>query len=224
MTETETQEKMPTSIILESERNKIDSQLREDLRAAQDSYNVLLQEKNLGVIPQPHLCTEAWLQNICEEGKKEVDKVKFLTIEQRNGQKGHWGRLHSRMLPHVVRIQKYIASIPQNQYFYDEELGTFYYQDITALATERATFTVPTETAEHWQKIQAIMSAIKELRQWEADQDVRKIPLDNLLIFDKNRFVEAWVKGEMKRDHSFDDKPYMANALQIKKAEEEKYL
>jgi spermidine synthase len=224
MTETQTQEKMPTSIILESERKRIDSQLREDLRAAQQCYKALKDEGNLGTIPQPHLCTEAWLQNIYEEGKKAVDEVKFLTIEQRNSQKGHWGKILHRMLPHVVRIQRFIASIPQNQYFYDEELGTFYYQDITALATERATFTVPTETEEHWQKIQAIMSAINELRQWESDQDVKKIPLDNLLRYDKARFVEAWVKGEMKRDHSFDDKPYMAIALQIKKAEEEKYL
>ena len=224
MTETQTQDQMPKSIILESERREIDSQLRADLREAQESYKALKEEENLGSIPQPHLCTEAWLQNIYEEGKKAVDEVKFLTIEQRNSQKGHWGKIYHRLLPHVSRLQKFIAGIPQNQYYYDEELGTFYYLNITALATERATFNVPTETAEHWQKIQAIMSAIKELRQWEADQDVRKIPLDNLLHFDKNRFIEAWVKGEMKRDHSCDDKPYMSTVLESQKAAEELYL
>lgn len=224
MTETENLEKMPTSIVLESERKRIDSLLREELRAAQESYKAIKEEENLGTIPQPQLCTEEWLQQIYEDGKKAVDDVKFLTIEQRNSQKGHWGRLYHRMLPHVERIQSFIAGIPHEQFVFDEELGTFYYRDLTALAKERATFLVPAEAAEHWQKIQAIMSAINELRQWESDQDVKKIPLDNLLRYDKARFVEAWVKGEMKRDHSFDDKPYMANALQIKKAEEEKYL
>ena len=224
MKETETQDKMPTSIILESERKRIDSQLREDLRTAQESYRALTEEENLGSIPQPHLCTEAWLQNIYEEGKKAVDEVKFLTIEQRNSQKGHWGKIYKRMLPHVARIQSFISAIPQEQFVFDEQLGTFYYRDLAGLANERATYNIPDGAAEHWQKIQAIMSAIKELRQWEIDQDVRKIPLDNLLHFDKNRFIEAWVKGEMRRDHSLDDKPYLANVLENQKAAEKLFL
>lgn len=224
MTETENLEKMPTSIVLESERKRIDSLLREELRAAQESYKALQEEENLGTIPQPKLCTEGWLQQIYEDGKKAVDDVKFLTIEQRNSQKGHWGRLYHRMLPHVQRIQSFIAGIPQEQFVFDEELGTFYYRDITALAKERATFQVPEEAAEHWQKIKAILNAIMDLRAWEAGQDIKKLPLDVLLHFDKTQFIEAWATNEIKRDHRFDDKPYMQQMLANQRESEKKYL
>ncbi|SFO58386.1 hypothetical protein [Prevotella sp. tf2-5] len=224
MTETENLEKMPTSIVLESERKRIDSLLREELRAAQESYKAIKEEENLGTIPQPQLCTEEWLQAIYEDGKKAVDDVKFLTIEQRNSQKGHWGKLYHRMLPHVQRIQSFIAGIPHEQFVFDEELGTFFYRDITALAKERATFQVPAEAAEHWQKIKSILNAIMDLRAWEAGQDVKKLPLDVLLHFDKNHFIEAWATNEIKRDHRFDSKPYMQQMLANQRESEKKYL
>ena len=225
MTETQTQDQaMPKRIVLEDERKRIDEQLRNDLRAAQESYSALKAEENLGTIPQPHGCTEEWLRAIYEQGKLAVDEAKFLTVEQRNSQKGHWGKLYHRMQPHVAQIQNFIAAIPHEQFVYDEQLGTFYYRDLTGLAKERATYNVPDGAAGHWQKIQAIMGAIKELRQWEVDQDVRKIPLDNLLHFDKNRFIEAWVRGEMKRDHSQDNKPYMQQILANQRAAERLYL
>lgn len=225
MIETQTQDQaMPKCIVLEKERKQIDEQLRNDLRAAQESYSALKAEENLGTIPQPHGCTEEWLRAIYEQGKLAVDEAKFLTVEQRNSQKGHWGKLYHRMQPHVAQIQNFIAAIPQEQFVYDEQLGTFYYRDLTGLAKERATYNVPDGAAGHWQKIQAIMGAIKELRQWEANQDVRKIPVTELLNFDKNRFIEAWVKGSIKRDHSMDNKPYMAQILANRRAEEEMYL
>ena len=225
MNESQTQDQaMPKRIVLEDERKRIDEQLRNDLRAAQESYAALKAEENLGAIPQPKECTEEWLQSIYEQGKLAVDEAKFLTVEQRNSQKGHWGRLYHRMQPHVARIQSFIAGIQQEQFVFDEQLGTFYYKDLTGLAKERATYDVPDEAAEHWQKIQNIMSAITELRQWEADHDVKKLTLDDLLHFAKNRFIEFWVRGGIKRDHSQDHKPYMADVLARQRAEEKLYL
>lgn len=223
MTETKTQE-MPKTIVFQDELKAIDSQLRADLRAAQEAYASIKEEEDLGEIPLPHELTEEWLNTQSEQAKKAVSDAKFLTAEQRKVQLMQWGRLYKRALGNVQRIQKFIAGIPKEQYYYDEQLGTFYYSSITLLATERATHPVPEQAWEHWQKIQAILDGIGELRAWEADQDVKKIPLSELLHFSQSRHSEAWARGTMVRDHRFDNKPYMAEILHRQKAAEKLYL
>lgn len=217
------QQKMPSSIIIEAERKRIDSLLRAELREAQESYATLKAEEDLGEIPPPHECTTEWLTTIFNEAKQAVDNAKFLTVGQRVTQKTHWGRLNKRMQPHVTCLQNFIAGIPTEQYVYDSQIGTLYYKDIAALATERATYTVPPEAAEHWGKIQAILEAINDLRKWEVEHDVVKRPLENLFVFEKTRFVEAWALGELLRDHRFDNKPYLADYLARQRAEEKLY-
>lgn len=223
MKENQLQE-MPKTIVYEDELKAIDQQLRADLRAAQEAYANLKEEKDLGEIPLPHLLTEEWIKTKQEQAKKAVDDAKFLTIEQRRGQHIHWGILYKRALSNVQKIQSFIAGIPNSQYHYDEQLGTFYYTNLTALATERATHPVPEQAWEHWQKIQNILQAIGELRAWEADQDVKKIPLSELLHFSQSRHSEAWARGTIVRDHRFDNKSYMAEILHRQKAAEKLYL
>lgn len=223
MTETKTQE-MPKTIVFQDELKAIDSQLRADLRAAQEAYASIKEEEDLGEIPLPHELTEEWLNTQSEQAKKAVSDAMFLTAEQRKVQLMQWDRLYKRALGNVQRIQKFIAGIPKEQYYYDEQLGTFYYSSITLLATERATHQVPEQAGEHWQKIQNILQAIGELRAWEADQDVKKIPLSELLHFSQSRHSEAWARGTIVRDHRFDNKSYMAEILHRQKAAEKLYL
>lgn len=220
----EIENKLPESIVNEKERNRIESQLRLDLEAAQESYEVLKSDENLGEVPHAQCCTEAWLNAICESGKKAVGEAKFLTVEQRKAFKAQWNNIHKRMQPHVSRIQNFIASIPQSQYVFDEEKETFYCRDITELATKKATHIVPTEAVEHWEKIQGVLSAVDDLRKWEFEHDVVKIPLTDLLKIKQNRFCEAWVSGVIKRDHSMDNKPYMQNAIITQRKIEQRYL
>jgi len=220
----EIKNKLPESIINEKERNRIESQLRFDLVAAQESYEVLKSNENLGEVPQPQCCTEAWLNAICANGKKAVGEAKFLTSEQRKSFKAQWNNLYKRMQPHVSRIQNFIESIPQSQYVFDEDSQNIYCRDITELATKKATHIVPTEAGGHWEKIQDVLSAINDLRKWEFAHDVVKIPLTDLLRIKPNRFCESWVTGVIKRDHSFDGKPYMQNAIITQRKIEKRYL
>ena len=128
------------------------------------------------------------------------------------------------MQPHVSRIQNFIATIPQSQYYFDEDSQNIKCRDITELATKKATHIVPTEAGEHWEKIQGVLSAVDDLRKWEFEHDVVKIPLTDLLKIKQNRFCEAWVSGVIKRDHSMDNKPYMQNAIKTRRKIEERYL
>ena len=219
----ELKDKLPESIVNEKERNRIESQLRLDLEAAQESYEVLKSDENLGEVPQPHCCTEAWLNAICENGKKAVGDAKFLTVEQRKSFKAQWANLYKRMQPHVSKIQSFIESIPQSQYYFDEDSQNIKCRDMAELATKKATHIIPTEAGEHWEKIQGVLSAVDDLRKWEFEHDVVKIPLTDLLRIKQNRFCESWVTGVIKRDHSMDNKPYMQNAIKTLRKIEERY-
>lgn len=220
----ELKDKLPESIIIEKERCRIENQLRFDLMAAQESYEKLKSDENLGEVPPPHCCTEAWLNAICENGKKAVGDAKFLTVEQRKSFKAQWANLYKRMQPHVCKIQSFIESIPQSQYYFDEDSQNIKCRDITELATKKATHIVPTEAGEHWEKIQGVLSAVDDLRKWEFDHDVVKIPLTDLLRIKQNRFCESWVTGVIKRDHSMDNKPYMQSTIITRRKIEERYL
>lgn len=219
----EIKNKLPESIINEKERNRIESQLRFDLNAAKESYEVLKSNENLGEVPQPQCCTEAWLQTVCDERKKAVGEAKFLTSEQRKSFTAQWDNLYKRMQPHVSRIQYFIESI-KDQYVFDEDTQNIKCRDIAELATKKATHIVPTEAGEHWEKIQGVLSAINDLRKWESERDVKKIPLTELLTIKTSRFCKSWVTGLIKRDHRIDNKPYMQNSIIAQRKIEEQYL
>lgn len=224
MDEKQTNGILPKTIIVEGERKKTDQELRQSLREAQEAYKALLADTSLEDVPEPKGCTEEWLGAICERGQSAAMKAEHLTMPERKSLAMAWGRIFSKNIRHIHAIWDLLEKVPIEQVVYDDTLKTLYIENIDKLCIERATHGVPAEATEHLQKMHQVLNSIQNLRDWEQSHDVRKIPLDQLLRFGQQRFIEAWVSGSILRDHSQDNKAYMQTALASQRAAEQQYL
>lgn len=210
---------MPKTIVLEAEIHSIDSAQRKGLREAQDAYTALHQIEDLGEVPEPVKCTQEWIINFAEEKKKAIRNADFLTASQRQSQGVHFGRLSAKAIGLVSTIQDFLASVPSDQYVYDSQIANFHLRDIDELVRSRCTRDVPPEASVHYSLIRNIDEAIKSLRKWEKQQDVKKLPLKHLLSLPSDGIAAMWATRDIRIDHKYDHLPHVVENRELEEKE-----
>lgn len=210
--ENENNNNIPSTIIIEGERRETEKALAQALKQAQEAYAKLRELEDLGEIPEPHNCTKQWLDCILNPKKEAVSKAEFLTKKQKVSFTEQWDGLANAAFGYVGIIQSFISDITFVQYGYDEETGNIYIKDFAKLVESRCVRSVPAEAQIHWHKIQKAKEAIKELRQWETTEDLRKYRLEELFAMSPKHIAELWAVGNMRIDHSYDHLPGLAQS------------
>lgn len=208
----EISQRLPKTIILEAERRKADEAARKALQVAQDAYWELQKIEDLGDVPDPRECTKEWLEQIFLRKKEAVRSADFMTSEQKRSQLAHLGKFAKKVSGFVEALQRFINSIPSEQYVYDQNIGTLYYKDLTSLVLGRCVRTVPDEASTHLQLISKASNAISELREWEKAQDLKKYRLEELFRMTGEELAARWATDDLKLDHSHDNLPGMTAA------------
>lgn len=198
---------MPTTIIIDSERRKVDEALRLALQNAQCAYSALRELEDLGAVPEPHNCTSQWLDCIISKKKEAVNNADFLTKEQRLSIIEQWEKLAKTASGYVGVIQSFIAGIPFSQYGYDKETANINIKDFATLVDSRCVRSVPAEARTHWQLVQNAKKAIQDLRKWEKAADLKKYRLEELFDMTPQLIAEEWATGNNKIDHRYDHLP-----------------
>lgn len=198
---------MPTTIIIDSERRKVDEALRLALQNAQCAYSALRELEDLGAVPEPHNCTSQWLDCIISKKKEAVNNADFLTKEQRLSIIEQWEKLAKTASGYVGVIQSFIAGIPFSQYGYDKETANINIKDFATLVDSRCVRYVPAEARTHWQLVQNAKKAIQDLRKWEKAADLKKYRLEELFDMTPQLIAEEWATGNNKIDHRYDHLP-----------------
>lgn len=198
---------VPTTIIIEGERRKVDEALRQALQNTQCAYSALRELEDLGEIPEPHNCTSQWLDCIINKKEEAVNKADFLTKEQRLSIIEQWEKIAKTATGYVDIIRSFIAGIPFSQYVYDKETANLYIKDFATLVNSRCVRSVPAETNTHWKLIQNAQKAIQDLREWEKAEDLKKYRLEELFAMTPQIIAEEWATGNNKIDHRYDHLP-----------------
>ena len=206
---------VPTTIIIEGERRKVDEALKTALQNAQCAYSALRELEDLGKIPEPHNCTSQWLDCIISQKKDAVNKADFLTKEQRLSIIEQWEKLAKTASGYVGIIQSFIAGIPFSQYGYDKETANIYIKDFATLVNSRCVRSVPAEARIHWQLIQNAKKAIQDLREWEKAEDLKKYRLEELFAMTPQLIAEEWATSNNKIDHRYDHLPGITEQRQL---------
>lgn len=206
---------MPTTIIIDGERRKVDEALRQALQNAQCAYSSLRELEDLGEIPEPHSCTSQWLDSIINQKKDAVNKANFLTKAQRLSLIEQWEKLAKTASGYIGIIQSFIEGIPYLQYGFDKETANIYIKDFATLVNSRCVRSVPAEAHTHWQLIQNARKAIQELRKWENCEDLKKYRLEELFSMTPKLIAEEWATSNNKIDHSYDHLPGMVEQRKL---------
>lgn len=210
---------MPTTIILHAEMLSTDSAIRKGLREAQDAYRELRLMEDLGEVPEPLKCTKEWIDGITQSKKQAIRNAEFLTAGQKVSQHLNWGKISTKAIALINTIQDFLASVPNEQYVHDPQIGNFHLRDISEIARSRCTRDVPPEAATHYALIRNIEEAIKSLRVWEKQQDVKKLPLKHLLALPCESVASIWSHGDIIVDHSFDHLPHVVENRELEERE-----
>lgn len=210
---------MPKTIVLEAEIHSIDSALRKGLREAQDAYRELCLMEDLGEVPEPLKSTKEWIDGITLTKKQAIRNAEFLTAKQKVSQHLNWGKISTKAIGFINTIQDFLASVPNDQYLYDPQIGNFHLRDIDELVRSRCTRDVPPEAAVHYSLIRRIDEAIQSLRKWERQEDVKKLPLKNLLALPTNSMAAMWATGDIRIDHTYDHLPHVVENRELEEKE-----
>lgn len=210
---------MPKTIVLEAEIHSIDSAQRKGLREAQDAYTALRRMEDLGEVPEPIHCTLEWVTNFAQEKKKAIRNADFLTASQRQSQGVHFGRLSAKAIGLVSTIQDFLASVPSDQYVYDSQIANFHLMDIDELVRSRCTRDVPLEASVHYSLIRDIGLAVQSLRNWEKQENVKKLPLKHLLTLPIDSVAAMWATGDIRIDHTYDHLPHVVENRELEEKE-----
>lgn len=215
MDKKEIYDNMPTTIIIDGERRKVDEALRQALQNAQCAYSALRELEDLEEIPEPHNCTSQWLDCIINQKKESVNKANFLTKSQRLSLIEQWEKLSQTASGYVGIIQSFVSSIPFSQYGYDHETAKIDIKDFATLVNSRCVRSVPAEARTHWNLIQNAKKAIQDLREWENGEDLKKYRLEELFSMTPKLIAEEWATSNNKIDHSYDHLPGMVEQRKL---------
>lgn len=162
-------------ITLEQARRDNRSLLRMAVEAATRAAKALVLHQDLPglYVDEPREYTAEWLEKSIEIHTKAIKGDPTLTAEQRADYLGRWRNIKKSALRHIDTIQKFVSDWPEAKWERGSD-GLFYVSQevIDGISEARATLPVPEVLQEQWTRINNVLEELRQLRQWETDNNL----------------------------------------------------
>lgn len=195
---------MSNTIILQQELGEAAYNCRKALNKAQEAIREL---HKLSDYPTPSTLADVTTSNLLAFVEQRVNAVKatpIYTQAQKDKTVSDWVEWRIKAMPFVVAIENFVIEWQEVSPVLDTATMTIYTSDIAEALTPRFTVEVPIQAHRHLELIDKVSKAVNELRDWEHEQDCKKIPLNKLLSFTDEEIKQSWANGTVKIDHSQD--------------------
>lgn len=194
---------MTQNIILQQQLENAAYNCKTALNKAQEALYKLCK---LADYPTPSTLTEITASNLVAFVAQRIEAVKntpLYTQAQRDKIIADWVEWRFKAMPYVTAIEKFTNEWQDVSPYLDG--GNIITADITQSLAPRFTVEVPLQAYTHIALIHNVKQAISELRDWEREQDTKKIPLKELLNLTEDGLLQSWANGGIKVNHRFDD-------------------
>lgn len=208
--------KLPKTIVVEAERIKAADKVRQEGRNLQSDYKRLVAFPDLLPLPTLENINKEWLHGIIEGKKNEVDAMAGITENERIERKAAWTGIERAACIHVSQIARIRAKYGDAVKF-DEEIRLPWIPNPEAIAEKLCARPVPEEATDHHKRLMAVCDAIAELRLWEYDHDVKRIPLDILMRWTNQTLCERWATGDILNPNPDSLPHYVRAAVKMKR-------
>lgn len=211
---------MNNQIILHQELSNATYNCRTALQKAQEAITEL---HKLQDYPTPTTLSEVTASNLVAFVEQRVNAVKNTPIyKQAEKDKAidDWQEWRIKAMPHVVAVENFVNEWQDVSPVLDTATMSIYTSDIAEALTPRFTVEIPLQAHHHLKLIATVLKAVNELREWELEQDVKKIDLKSLVSYDEQELFESWASGSILVDHSHDD----ARSIAWRKAHDQAIL
>ncbi len=201
-----TNTKLPPTVEVQQLRRKVDTLLRSGVLAVQNAVKDIWGIQDLPHVGSVEELTPAWVQGIIAEGINATKADKSLTASGRNARLNEWRTIEFRAKRLTETVQNFLASFPEVVWCLDPVQGTASVseENIDKVIAQRSTLTVPDIANTHWAKLQSIIAAVKDLREWERQNDILPYRVGNAVNCSPSIFAEQWATGAFRIDHRYD--------------------
>ena len=196
---------MENKIILHKELEDAEYKCRTALRKAQEAIRELFK---LSDYPTPASLAEVTASSLVAFIKQRVNAVNntpIYTQAQKDKAIDDWIEWRVKAMPHVIAVENFLSDWGKVNPVLDTATMTIYTNDIAESLKPRFTVDVPLQAHRHIELINGVRNAINELRDWECEQDCKKVDLKKLLSLKEEDIMRSWASGEIKVSHDFDD-------------------
>lgn len=180
--------------------------IRRGVEAVRDAVIKLWRIQDLPKLSDLTAMTPEWVQGIIDEGIEATKANKSLTAQERGERLKVWRKIKQDAIASTSTIQDVIGAFPDLVFCLDPENGTIAVsQDtIDKIVAQRSTIPVPELAHVHWAKLQTIIQGVRELREWEKQNDVAPFLVGNAVNCSPYEFAALWATGGNKINHLFD--------------------
>ncbi|MBR5639570.1 MAG: hypothetical protein IKW83_07385 [Muribaculaceae bacterium] len=196
---------MNNTIVLQKELDEAAYQCRSALNKAQEAIYKLFK---LADYPTPTKLEDVTTQRLATfvgERCAAVQKSPIHTKDQKDKIINDWIRWKVMAMPHVAAVENFVTEWSEVCPVLDTATMTILTSDINESLTPRFTADVPLPAHAHIALIHNVKQAITELREWEKEQDVKKVPFQELLNISEENLMQSWSNGSIKIDHAAED-------------------
>ena len=201
---------MPKTFVSPMVRRDTDAALRRAERDINENYGKLASMREMPPLPKDVTKIDKdFIDGIFAPRLEAVRKDITLTEDERDEKFRNWSRIRAVSYKYANNVQITLAQWPEAVWKYNADTQSFYIDDFFDIVDTRSTFDTPAEAQEHYALIQAALSAVKRLREWEQRQDAKTMPLLALVRLTPEQLAEVWRSGDARVDHRFDHLPNM---------------
>lgn len=195
---------MTHTIVLQQELDDATYKCRTALRKANEAISEL---HKLVDYPTPTTLKEVSTRNLLAFTEQRINAVQatpIYTLSQKQQVIDGWTEWRVKAMPLVVAVENFVSEWQEVDPVLDTATMSILTSDITEALTPRFTAEIPLQAHRHIELINNVKTTITELREWEIEQDCKKIPLNKLLSLNESDLYQSWANASIKVDHSED--------------------
>jgi len=212
-------------IIVERERLSTDNELRNDVRLLQDAYAALRDMPDYQCPVDIPLLNTQEIDRLTDQRVSRVEADETLLPSEREEKKKRYKALHRLVVTQLNIIKKVLEKWSEAQFTYDPTICNIVpTRDLESLVNDRCERDVPPMAKQHGRLILNVFSAIDKLREFEKEQGIKKIRLENLKNLSTDSFAESWADGSVFQAVYDLSDPFLAKVMRNRKYVEQQYL
>lgn len=196
--------RLPESIVIPQLTKDAEKELRQGVGRLQVAYGGLQAVEEVHPIPTLQEINADWLRERISHRVELVEADPSLTEFERQNRLQAWKAIRTEATMHTNAICKVLEDWPEAEWVFDNKENNYNCANIESVARSRATHATSTQAQDHWKLIQQTLDLIKNLREWENENDIVWRPLINYLEMTTQAFAEMWATGGAKFNHDFD--------------------
>ena len=185
---------MPEKIVSRSLVNKNLDEFKRKKQNMVDAYNHL--PRHLGTDAIPHDPREITAERLTAY----VDKMKSTLPEDNKQGRLVWDNLRSDALVNIKAIREFFTAFPLAEFEVDmtqQPENRLKCKNAMEAIEGVSTVEIPAECKEYFEKVQAFVNALNEMRDWEREHNLQQHPMAEMTYYPchADEFAQRWLDG-----------------------------